>query len=290
MLPVIVLLAAIAQADQPAEQPLTIAEAQVTLAAQVRVPARDAGTLDELHAAEGDFVEQGQVIGRLQGDLAEIDREMAEIEHRIAQLKSQNDVDRRFADKSHKVAEAELARSLESVELYPKSVSKTELDKLRLTAERASLSIEQAQRDEQVAALTESLKGRAAVAAQRQLALRQIVAPLSGMVVQVLHQPGEWLNPGDPVVRIVKLDRLRVEAFVDGKRFGSELLQRRVQLRVELPPGNRPAVYAGRITFVSPELQPVTGQMRIWAEVENHDLQLRPGMRGQLTIEPTASP
>jgi multidrug efflux pump subunit AcrA (membrane-fusion protein) len=39
--------------------------------------------------------------------------------------------------------------------------------------------------------------------------------------------------------------------------------------------------------FVSPEVDPVNGQVRVWAEVENRDGQLRPGVHGKLSIGPT---
>ena len=110
------------------------------------------------------------------------------------------------------------------------------------------------------------------------------------MVVELLANRGEWLHPGDPVLRIVNLDRLRVEAYIDGRKFGSELLGCQVQFNVILPPGDCEESFTGRISFVSPELQPVTGQARIWAEVENRDMKLRPGEHGKLTVTLPAKP
>ncbi len=44
--------------------------------------------------------------------------------------------------------------------------------------------------------------------------------------------------------------------------------------------------FAGHIVFVNPEIDPLNSQVRVWAEVENPDLKLRPGMQATLTIEP----
>ena len=41
--------------------------------------------------------------------------------------------------------------------------------------------------------------------------------------------------------------------------------------------------------FVSPEVNPVNGQIRVWAELENQDLLLRPGVAAEMTIEPAGS-
>jgi len=114
------------------------------------------------------------------------------------------------------------------------------------------------------------------------------VAPFAGMVVQIKKQRGEWANPGDSVLRLVRLDRLRVEAFAAASQVSAKLEGRRVVLSVDVP-GKGPARFEGAIVFVSPEVNPVNGQVRIWAEVENSGLELRPGQRATMTIESTTA-
>jgi macrolide-specific efflux system membrane fusion protein len=264
---------------------VTIEDVQVTLVADVQAPARQDGVLAELLVKEGDLVMKNDGLGRLDSQLAAIDERLARTEFEISRLRAENDVDRRFARKSLEVAKSELARSLESVAGFPKSISKTELDRLRLVVEKTDLSIEQSERDLQEAVLTKSLKEQTVHAARKRLNDHQITAPTSGMVVQVFRQAGEWLNRGDPVVRIVQLDRLRIEAFVDGTRFSADLVGCPVTLTTQLPPGDVSGRFQGRITFVSPEVQPVNGQVRVWADVENPQLALRPGVRGTLSID-----
>ena len=41
----------------------------------------------------------------------------------------------------------------------------------------------------------------------------------------------------------------------------------------------------GKISFVSDEVDPVNQQVRVWAEIDNSRLELRPGDRGRLSIE-----
>jgi multidrug efflux pump subunit AcrA (membrane-fusion protein) len=43
-------------------------------------------------------------------------------------------------------------------------------------------------------------------------------------------------------------------------------------------------VFAGKIVFVSPEVDPITGQVRIWAEIDNRDGRLRPGQPAQMVV------
>ena len=58
---------------------------------------------------------------------------------------------------------------------------------------------------------------------------------LAGMVVQIKRQRGEWVQPGDVVVRVVRLDRLRAEAFINAHEIGGDLVGRPVTLTVDLP-------------------------------------------------------
>jgi macrolide-specific efflux system membrane fusion protein len=87
----------------------------------------------------------------------------------------------------------------------------------------------------------------------------------------------------------MRLDRLRVEAFVHFKKLPPLPVGRAATLHIELP-GGKQGAYRGQIVFLHPEVNPVNGQVRVWAEVENDDLLLQPGMRGTLEVEPAASP
>jgi multidrug efflux pump subunit AcrA (membrane-fusion protein) len=40
------------------------------------------------------------------------------------------------------------------------------------------------------------------------------------------------------------------------------------------------------VVFVSPEVEPTTGQVLVRAEIENTGLALRPGLRGEMSISP----
>jgi multidrug efflux pump subunit AcrA (membrane-fusion protein) len=105
------------------------------------------------------------------------------------------------------------------------------------------------------------------------------------MVVEVLRRRGEWVQPGDTVVRIVRLDKLRAEGFLPAKHASLDLVGSQVRLKVASP-DNKPLEFTGHIVFVNPEIDPLNSQVRVWAEVENPDLKLRPGMQATIMIAP----
>ncbi len=248
------------------------------------VPAREPGALATVDTHEGQMVKAGQVLARVEDIEPRTAAERAKLELEIARAKAQNDVNVRFARKSTEVAKAELRRSMESNEKFRKSVSESEMDRLRLIVEKNTLEIKQAEHESAVAALTCGVKENEFLAAQCKVERHQITAPLSGMVVQVNRRRGEWVKPGDAVVRVLRLDRLRAEGFLRAQDASPDLLGRRVRLQVDLP-GRPGAEFAGKIVFLDPEIDPVNSQVRIWAELENQGLQVRPGMRAKMILD-----
>ena len=208
----------------------------------------------------------------------------AKIEMSIAQANAENNVGVRFAKKSLEVAEAELARSTEALTIYSKSISASEMDRQRLLVAKGRVEVEQAEHDFKIAALTRQIKTTDYQAAEQAVGRRKITAPLGGMVVQVYRHPGEWVKPGEPIARIVCLDHLRAEGFLNARYLSPELEGRKVKLTVDLP--RRPAAaFPGKIVFLDPEIDPVNAQFHVWIEVSNTDLSLRPGMRAKMTLD-----
>lgn len=260
----------------------------VTLIEQVEVPAREAGVLLSMEVREGETVEAGQLVGQIDDREARLLAARAETELLQARQLAENDIKVRFARKSADVSQAELQRALDQVERLPKSVSKTELDRLRLMADRNLLEIEQAEAELQQLQMTVALKQHDLETARLRVERRMIVSPLTGMVVQWKRRRGEWVEPGSPVVRIIRLNRLRAEGFAPATALPLSAIGRPVTLRIETP-GLPVQTFSGELTFISPEIDPVNGQARFWAEIDNPHLKLRPGQAGVLLIHPPHS-
>jgi len=275
----------------PAATPtrIEVPSALIRLIEQADVPAREAGVLADVKVSEGQMVEEGELLAQIMDFESRLARDRAKIEVEIARKNAENDVNLRFAKKSEEVAKAELQRALDSIENYPKSISNSELDHLRLVVERATLEVEQAHRDFEVAAFTRRIKENEYESAAQQVERRKIIAPFEGVVVQVSRHRGEWVKPGDTVLRILRIDRLRAEGFIGLGQLRHGLNERPAKLIVDLP-GRKAAEFSGRVVFVSPEIDPVNSQVRVWAEIENQGLRLRPGMRAKMVIEADAPP
>lgn len=283
-------------------------QAQLSLTSNIVVASPHPGSIASLSVKEGDFVREGDRLGQLDAEIAEAELVAAEAAYEAARLQSVNDVDRQFAVRSLEVRARELEQSELANRRYSGSVSNTELEKLRLVVEQSRLAIEQATHEQQVAEATADEKAAAMRIAQARLNKHRLIAPSSGIVAEVTAEAGEWVEPGKPVMRLISLDPIRVECFVDGRKHGPELVGHSVEFRLdsagvpgtenddlELASNELPApqdelasneldIYRGKVVFVSSELHPVTGQARIWAELENAKYKLRAGMVGRLDV------
>ncbi len=284
-----VLAAGVAVADQrqPAHPVL------IRLIDEVEVPARATGAIAEAMVREGAVVRRGQLLARIDVAEAELEHQRAKYEHQLAEKQARDDVGLRSAEKQYTFAAADFGRLQQAIAAQPRSVSQSELEKARLEMEQAALERERAQQQLQEAALREKLAESQLALAERQVEIRNIVAPLSGVVVSVLRKPGEWVAPGDKILRIVRTDRLRAEGFLHSDEVPLNFEGAAVTLIPENDSGR--VGFPAIVTFVSPEIDPVNGQVRILAEVDNPERRLRPGMRMRMVIastgaEPSATP
>jgi macrolide-specific efflux system membrane fusion protein len=282
MTPSLLLLSALLAA--PAA-PIEITSAVIKVSEEADVPASEAGVLAQINVKDGQLVEEGATIARIRDSDVRLLVDRSRLEAAIALKKYDSDLDVQYAKKSTDVARAELTRSLDSNLKYPKTVSSSELDRQRLLVEQGELEMQKAEREREIAGLTHEIRENEHRTALDQLERRTILSPLKGMVVELQRHRGEWVQPGDTVARIVRLDRLKVEGFLAAKQASLKLVGCKARVKVTADDGSTLESPA-EIVFVSPEIDPINSQVRVWAEVENEDLALRPGMQATVIVEP----
>ena len=270
-----------ARAD--AADSIPVAAVQVTVLEEADLAIPVAGRLMEVAAKEGVTVAEGDVLARLDDREAQLQLKRAEIELRIAEQKAENDVSVRFAEKAMMVAIAELKRGQAAYEQFKQSISDSELERLRLTVEKWELDVEQAKRDLKVAKLDLELKRNLVEQADLELDHRQIRAPFAGEIVKVAGFRGEWVESGESLIHLVRVDRLRVEGFVAANQSLAEL--KRATATIEIPDeAGRTRTLSNLSFHASPEISPVNGQRRIWLEVDNRQARLSPGMKISMSV------
>lgn len=255
----------------------------VTLLDKADVPAQEAGVAADVRVREGRIVQAGELLVQLDDVDRQLELQRSQIERRNAAEVAANDVKVRLGRKTLELAEVDLRRAEESNQQLPMSVTKSQLDRLRLGVERARLEIEQSEQEVAAAKRAWEAADQAVRIAESGVQRRKVVSPIAGVVVEVGVRKGEWAQPGETVVRILRTDRLRVEGFVPAARVTKSWTGKGVVLQVAA--GGNADKFPGVVTFVSPEANPVNGQVRVLAEVDNAQGTLRPGLVGALTID-----
>jgi len=251
------------------------------------VPAEEEGLVTQVLVKPGANVQKGDLLAKLDDRRAQLVRTNAAIDHQIANYQATNDINVRYADSAAKVAEKELEQARLAVADRRGAISQTELRRLELEFERAALGVEQAQMELKVQGFNADKAKAELNAAEVALQRRLIYAPIDGVVIDIDLDAGEWVNPGDTVCQLVRMDQLQVQGFVNIDRLTpAEVIGRPVLVTAKI--GGRTEEFRGRVVNAVPKVL-AGGQYRIRAEVENRQANgqwvLLPGLSVDMKIQ-----
>ncbi|MCG8448371.1 MAG: HlyD family efflux transporter periplasmic adaptor subunit [Pirellulales bacterium] len=267
---------------------LVLEECQVMVKDEVRIPAPESGVLTQLVVQEGSRVAEGNVLGVIDDRKAQAALKIAQYGMDAALARARDKVEEKYALKASEVAQVDWEKALAANARKKDAVPEIEVMQKKLSYERARLQIEKAQKDRELAKLDWRTKKAEHEAAQMAVDWRTIKAPFDGEVVTTYRHEKEWVNPGDPILLLVRFDKLYVEGFVDAKQHDrGDVLGKKVTIQLARARGNRFSV-TGTVVYVDQQMQS-NAQFRIRAEVQNklvdnHWL-VQPGMIGTMTVQ-----
>jgi macrolide-specific efflux system membrane fusion protein len=259
----------------------------VTLIEDVRVPAREAGVLVALDAQKGQLVKEGEVLGRVDDSDAQVRKLIAESELKSAQEQAASDANVKAAEATIGVALAEYEGSRKIKQRAEQAVSDFELRRYQLTHERSIYQADAARVEFAMAQFARSKAAAQLQAVENEIGRRVITSPIEGVVVDKFHHAGEWAQAGQPIYRVVQMDRLRVEGMIRAANFMPEdITGSPVKIVVATPDG--PEEFQATISFVSPVVDP-SGEFLIHADFDNDlkpngQYRVRPGLDAEVVI------
>mgnify|MGYP001203906626 CR=1 FL=1 len=261
------------QTDSSTDGLLHIERASVKPIRTIQVPARKAGPIMKIFVRENQIVVAGAMLAKLDDSEALIRQLAAKGELDAARVQAKEDVEVETAKAAHGVASAEVDDSIRVNELAPGAIPGTELRRQQLTEQRAGAQVKVEQVNFAVAQLTVSIREQQLALVEYELDERQIKAPWAGLVERVVGEEGQWVQPGDAVVNIVQMDRLRVEAFVNSEKAAPyELIGKIAHLTISLPNG-KTAEVTGTVDYAS-QVEVSSQDFRIWIEFDNEEVVL----------------
>lgn len=236
---------------------------------ELELAASEMGTISKLSVKEGDVVEAGQILASLNDDVL------------LASLDLAKEAMSAKGKLNSATAELELQR-----ERYKKMVGlRTRRHASQVEVDRAATQLEIA--EAQFQAVKEELRLKAIEhrRIQAQLEQRRIKSPISGIVIRVHKDEGEFVSPTDPVVvKVVQLNPLLV-VFSIPKEDARELHKNQ-----EVPVYFGDLEVQGVVEFVSPTADAQSGTTRVKIRVPNHDLALQSGDACRLNAETPDAP
>jgi multidrug efflux pump subunit AcrA (membrane-fusion protein) len=275
------------QAAQPGASTHRLVECEVKPSEEVLLSAEEAGVLVHLAVDDGSMPKSGAVLARIDDRQVKFQMEAARFGHESATARAESEVEIRYAEEAAKVALKEWEIMTHANRLTADSIALIEVERAKLQWNTTLLQIEKAKKDKAIAVLDAGVKKAEVDLAAVALERRTIKAPFDGVVVELLRHQSEWVNPGDPILRFVRLDTMRVEQSILTTDYDPhEIAGCNVTVEVPLARG-RTATFTGKITFVSPQLD-YAKSYKVRAEVQNRpeagQWLLRPNGLATMTI------
>jgi HlyD family secretion protein len=123
-------------------------------------------------------------------------------------------------------------------------------------------------------------KGRY-LAAQAQLDYSEIRSPIDGVVTDRPLYPGEMATAGAPLMTIMNLSRVVARTHIPGAQ--AALIKRGDAATIQVP-GEAGSDVTGKVTVVSPALDPNSTTAQVWVEAPNPHNELKVGSTVRVTM------
>lgn len=232
---------------------------------EVDVAAAELGRLKELKVKMGDRVRQGDTLASLENEVQAASLEIAKLQ-------------------------AQMSGEIESAAAAMK-MQRIKWDRLQQVADAAAVRPDELARAESEYEIADA-RHRTAVEQQRlrraevqrheiNLARRAIIAPVNGVIVEVYHQPGEYVTPSQPAIVRLMDDRVIQATFaIPAREIASIDVGDACQIYlVSIESGVR-----ATISRISPEIDGESSTVRVEVDIPNPDGKYRVGDRCTMEI------
>lgn len=261
-------------------------------AQEIDIAARYAGRIAAVLVDEGDPVEAGQVLARMDTQDIEAALEAADARTRQAR-ESTRQAAAESADARSRVALAQQELARDEALLEKGFVSSQRIDQRRTDLETAQARLAAA--DAHYADVTEAANAAVSDAQRIRVELEEatLTAPRGGRVLYRLAEPGEIVAPGGKILTIVDLDDVYMTLFLSAADAGRVRIGADARIRLDALP-ERP--FRARVTFVASEAQFTPKEVETASEreklvfrvkaqvVDREPTLLKPGMPGMAYV------
>jgi HlyD family secretion protein len=270
------------------------------------VRSQRSGVITRVVVSRGQYVTKDQPLVELDTRVASAD--LAKAQATIQEAKAQEQVvtqggrigERQQIDSDLARAKLDLDAAQKSYQALDRLVAKQaatrqELDAARQLVEQLQLRIQALEKskgalvsgiDKEIAKARLQQAESAAAVAQGNLDLSIIRAPMDGTVYDFDLKQGSYVNPGDAIAKVGKLDRVRVTVYVDEPDLGKVHEGELVVITWDALPGHQ---WKGKVDKLPTQIVPLgTRQVgEVGCVIENPDRDLLPNANINADIQAT---
>jgi HlyD family secretion protein len=235
----------------------------------IRLPAKETGVIESLSVKEGDLVPAGKIVGKIDDELYQEMYKQAELRYQMALDVAQDETAKQAAEKKWGVASIEAEKAIK----LARSGSKSDSER------RMAIYTEQLARLEIIKAELEMKKAKGEaeleLAKMKEVEIRMrrhiLQSEFDAYVIEIFKKPQEFVNVGEEVLRIARMDKLWVQGIVDIQDLNPhEAINRPVTVTVQLARGET-TTFEGNIVNVALERQSSQHYM-VKAEIKNRPI------------------
>lgn len=235
----------------------------------VQVAAAEIGRIDQVLLEVGDSVRKGQLVAQLEDSLQrsslDVAKHSASMIGELEAARAEEKMQATRVKHLRELAEESMAR--------PNELLRAEADLEIATARRKGAE------ERRVLAKVELER------AQVQVNRRKVFAPVTGVVAEVFHHPGEYVTPGNPaVIRLLVVDQLLAVFNVPA----DEVRQLRVAQKAQVYLRSASKTVTGKIKSIAPAIDGQSGTVKVRVVLDNQQGEMRVGDR--CTMQPMRTP
>jgi RND family efflux transporter MFP subunit len=226
------------------------------------------GTLNTIHYGEGRMVRKGEIILELEKEEEELNVALKKVifEDKADLIAAQNKMDTYEKDFKSTKALFETSKSVSAQELWEKqlqyNLAKMEYQKILMREKQEEIEYEMAK-----------------VNLEKHL----IRAPYDCIVVQIMKNEAESIDPGKPLLEITDPRKCIFEVYIHASK--TQNLKKGQKVLLKLDGGQQITYKPGEISFISPIVDKASTLRTVKVLFDNSDMKIQPGVSAGLYLK-----
>ena len=263
----------------------------VSFIEDIELPAQESGVLRSMSLKEGESFQKDQIIARIDDELYRKLLQQAQMQRDMAIKRAADLTSIRAGRYKLKLASTEAAKSRKL--LSKGSTSESEYKRARYSEQVAQEELVAAENEREMSGHEARLEEARVEEARARIRRHSIRTDFDGYVIKKFRDAGEWVQAGEKVLRVARMDRLYVQGNISSKKFNPfEVADKPVTVTLQLARGKE-ATFQGKIASIGLEKQG-SDLFMVKAEVENRPQEgfwtLLPGSQVKMKIHLDGKP